>query len=435
MRSVILEEGKLKKVDEESLGLYSNYLLNHELVDNCCCNHDGITPGGDTYLIKIRRTEGGSIYPSFPSDDRMLPAHSNYTVIAVPERDYRVSRMIVDGRSMPVVDGVNRYSFNDITSNHEIYFEFEKVYYYVTRAAVPACAGIVRGSYKALAEGHVLLEAIANPGYVFESWIDPATKLVIGTETTLRLSMSCRNKAVIAKFRRSKMCSLNVNYDRTVADVEVSGGPSGTYFEGQSVDVRLKDLNPNFEFVSWAFSDGTICYDRNFSFRIYGDTTLTLNVKESEIVNAVIKSDGHLYITMSSGTEFDAGEARGADGREIELWKNPDTQTIEWRYRGDTAGWIPLISVSELKGDTPYIGENGHWYIGGVDSGVSAGGTTILEFHSRSQFPATGKTGYLYISTGANMMYRWDARTMDYYVVGSNYQDIDVIHGGNAFIK
>lgn len=432
MRSVILED-KTKKIDEESLGLFTNFLLNGRELGDCQCNPGGV-PGSDTFVIKIRRSEGGSIYPYDSSDDRVLPIHSNYTVIAVPDKDYQVSRMVVDGQDMPVIEGVNRFSFTDITANHEIYFEFEKVYYYVTRAAVPACAGIVRGSYKALANGYVLLEAVANPGYVFESWIDPVTKLVIGREVTLRMDISCRNKSVIAKFRRAKLVNLTLKYDKNIADVSMSNS-TGTYYEGQSVEVRLNSLNPNYDFVSWTFDDGTICTDKNFSFRIYGDSVLTLNVKESEIVNAIIREDGHLYITMSNGKEFDAGEAKGTDGREVELWKNPDTQVIEWRYRGDTAGWIPLVSVADLKGDTPYIGENGHWYIGGVDTGVSAGGTSILEYHSRSQFPAIGKEGYLYISKGANLMYRWDTRELDYFVVGSDWNDINVIHGGNAFTK
>ncbi len=62
----------------------------------------------------------------------------------------------------------------------------------------------------------------------------------------------------------------------------------------------------------------------------------------------------------------------GADGREVEL-RTTETH-IQWRYVGDTE-WKDLIALSEItgpKGDVPTIGDNGNWWIGGEDTGISA---------------------------------------------------------------
>ena len=54
---------------------------------------------------------------------------------------------------------------------------------------------------------------------------------------------------------------------------------------------------------------------------------------------------------------------------------------IQWRYTtGADTDWKNLMPLSDLKGedgedgDTPYIGSNGNWWIGTMDTGVRANG-------------------------------------------------------------
>ena len=71
---------------------------------------------------------------------------------------------------------------------------------------------------------------------------------------------------------------------------------------------------------------------------------------------------------------------KGADGKNVELQKTTDY--IQWRNVGD-ATWQNLVALSELKGEngqTPTIGENGNWFIGGTDTGVKASGTDGTTF-------------------------------------------------------
>ena len=82
--------------------------------------------------------------------------------------------------------------------------------------------------------------------------------------------------------------------------------------------------------------------------------------------------------------------ADGANGKTPEFRVNENT--LQWRYVGDEI-WLNLYDLSVLKGldgkdgadgingkdgangNTPFIGENGNWWIGETDTGVKAAGT------------------------------------------------------------
>ena len=67
--------------------------------------------------------------------------------------------------------------------------------------------------------------------------------------------------------------------------------------------------------------------------------------------------------------------ADGKDGKSPEFRVNEST--LQWRYAGDEV-WLNLYDLSSLRGSdgkTPFIGENGNWWIGETDTGVKAAGT------------------------------------------------------------
>ena len=92
-------------------------------------------------------------------------------------------------------------------------------------------------------------------------------------------------------------------------------------------------------------------------------------------------------VDLSDLTGADGSD--GADGREVEL--RVDNGYIQWKYDTDPdTGWQNLIALSALEGmkgdkgdkgdpgedgDTPTIGANGNWWIGGVDTGIPATGS------------------------------------------------------------
>ena len=61
----------------------------------------------------------------------------------------------------------------------------------------------------------------------------------------------------------------------------------------------------------------------------------------------------------------------GTDG------KSAYESAVESGYRGTEAQWIASLAGSD--GKTPSIGQNGHWYVGDIDTGVSAAGTGVTK--------------------------------------------------------
>lgn len=47
-------------------------------------------------------------------------------------------------------------------------------------------------------------------------------------------------------------------------------------------------------------------------------------------------------------------------------------------------------------------------------------------------FPAIGDESVIYIDKTANKTYRWDDNSLKYYVIGSDYNDIELIDAGDA---
>lgn len=58
--------------------------------------------------------------------------------------------------------------------------------------------------------------------------------------------------------------------------------------------------------------------------------------------------------------------------------------------------------------------------------------TAVISKNTYLEFPNQGDSNCIYIDITANKTYRWDSTDLKYYVIGSDYTDINVIDGGNA---
>ena len=66
-----------------------------------------------------------------------------------------------------------------------------------------------------------------------------------------------------------------------------------------------------------------------------------------------------------------AGALKGDPGKD---GKSAYEIAVENGYSGSEQEWIS--GLAGTPGETPYIGANGNWFIGAVDTGVQAGGVT-----------------------------------------------------------
>ena len=53
----------------------------------------------------------------------------------------------------------------------------------------------------------------------------------------------------------------------------------------------------------------------------------------------------------------------------------------------------------------------------------------IVCAESYLKFPTIGDSSSLYIDTTSNKTYRWDDNSLKYFIVGSDYDDIEIIDG------
>ena len=72
-----------------------------------------------------------------------------------------------------------------------------------------------------------------------------------------------------------------------------------------------------------------------------------------------------------------AGALKGQDG------KSAYEIAVQNGYSGSEQEWI--TSLVGQAGDTPYIGSNGNWFVGAVDTGVSA--TPSLDYKDLTNKP------------------------------------------------
>lgn len=84
--------------------------------------------------------------------------------------------------------------------------------------------------------------------------------------------------------------------------------------------------------------------------------------------------------------------------------------------------WADLSNVS----DEDFLAK---WQQAGVSGDL---GISVHQFAQVDDFPEEGKIAMLYVDQSENKAYRWDEKTNQYVVVGSDYLQIKEINGGNA---
>ena len=203
-----------------------------------------------------------------------------------------------------------------------------------------------------------------------------------------------------------------------------SGGQGGE--DGREVELRTNDTHIQWRYVG---EDDNAWRDLVALDAITGGDGADGREVELQVASGYIQwrytigADTAWKNLMSlSDLKGDSGE----DGREVELRTNEETRQIQWRYKGETewkdlvalsditgsdgadgkqvelrveggyiqwkydadSDWQNLIALSALQGikgdkgdkgdpgDTSTIGSNGNWWIGGVDTGIPATGSS-----------------------------------------------------------
>lgn len=79
-------------------------------------------------------------------------------------------------------------------------------------------------------------------------------------------------------------------------------------------------------------------------------------------------------ITYALLKKYVKASLAGAGALKGEPGKSAYEIAVENGYSGSEQQWIS--SLTGVPGETPYIGTNGNWFIGAIDTGVKADGVT-----------------------------------------------------------
>ena len=80
----------------------------------------------------------------------------------------------------------------------------------------------------------------------------------------------------------------------------------------------------------------------------------------------------------------------------------------------------------------PSSGDETNVCFGAVEIYKSGGSGGVITVDSIAALPNLGDQNIAYIVEKENKVYRWDSTTAKYFVVGSDYNEIKLINGGNA---
>ena len=170
------------------------------------------------------------------------------------------------------------------------------------------------------------------------------------------------------------------------------------------IDTALPEVRNNGTAIQWKYSDEADWHDLVSLTELRGAAGETgkdgangkdgINAKSIEVQRAATHIQWRyagdewqnlVAIVDITGPAGQSGKG-GANGKTPEIRVNENT--LQWRYTGDEI-WLNLYDLSVLKGldgkdgtdgatgkdgKTPFIGENGNWWIGETDTGVKAAG-------------------------------------------------------------
>lgn len=170
------------------------------------------------------------------------------------------------------------------------------------------------------------------------------------------------------------------------------------------IDTALPEVRNNGTVIQWKYSDEADWHDLVALTELRGAAGEAgkdgangkdgINAKSIEVQRAATyiqwryagdEWQNLVAIVDITGPAGQSGKG-GANGKTPEIRVNENT--LQWRYTGDEI-WLNLYDLSVLKGldgkdgtdgatgkdgKTPFIGENGNWWIGETDTGVKAAG-------------------------------------------------------------
>ena len=146
--------------------------------------------------------------------------------------------------------------------------------------------------------------------------------------------------------------------------------------------VGIQNITLNNGTMTITLTDNTQFQFENIGSASSGGTTPQIRINTQTNEWEISSDSGNSWVSTGVKATGEKG-AVGADGAKGEDGTSPKVQinavTNEWEISVNnglswTSTGVKATGTDGKDGDTPFVGNNGNWYIGDTDTGVSAGG-------------------------------------------------------------
>ena len=216
----------------------------------------------NTYTVEVvaNPAEGGEV-----NGGGEYQHGENVTVTAIENEGYTFQNWTENGEELSTDLS---YSFEVFTSR-SLQANFEIDTYYIYVSANPAEGGSVTGEGEYEFGETVVVEAIANEGYVFQNWTE--NEEVVSSET-------------LYSFEATATRNLSANFELNVFEITLSANPAvggsvtggGQYLSGETATVEAV-ANDGYTFKNWTENGSLVCAYSVYSFEVTCSRNLVAN--------------------------------------------------------------------------------------------------------------------------------------------------------------
>ena len=250
------------------------------------------------------------------------------TVTATPATGYYFVNWTENGTE---VSQDSAYTFT-VADNRELVANFALQEINIVANVVPEGSGTINGAGTYLYGEHVLLTAIPNTGYVFDSWTENGE--VVSSNQSISFTAQA-DRTLEANFS-----VLQVNI--TATPVPASNGSitgAGTFPYGTTVTL-VALANEGFQLGSWTENDSIVSTSDTLTFMAETDRNLVANFIIKQ-VNVTAVAD-----PVGSGTVTGAGTYNYGDPVVLTATPLGQFQFLNWTENGEEVSMEPTISFT-----------------------------------------------------------------------------------------
>jgi len=280
------------------------------------------------FTITATAGSGGVISPS---GSVPVSSGANQTFTFTPNTNYDIDQVMVDGVVNSTAKANGYYAFSNVTAPHTISVTFKQIQQYtVSTSSNPVAGGTTSGDGAYFSGTSCTVSALANTGYVFESWTENGA--VVSTNPSYTFTVS-NDRSLVANFTKIK------SNDATLGSLTVSSGTLNPVFNADTTNYTVEVTNDVSSITIDAIANSSAA-------TISGTGTKSINVGSNTVTVTVTAEDGttKIYTIVINRPNITAiNEVKNTN---LNIYPNPTKNELFIK----TDLQIKKVEISDLTG-------------------------------------------------------------------------------------